>query len=49
MDKNSIKRLDSIFETFSILAEGSYIYVCDIKHNYSRWSESAVNFFNLPK
>ena len=48
MDKNSIKRLDSIFETFSILAEGSYIYVCDIKHNYSRWSESAVNFFNLP-
>lgn len=49
MDNNVIKRLDSIFETCSILAEGSYVYVHDIKQNYSRWSDSAVNFFNLPQ
>jgi len=48
MDKNRLARLDSIFETFSILAEGSYIYLCDMKYDYSRWSKSAVDYFNLP-
>ncbi|MBD5158881.1 MAG: EAL domain-containing protein [Ruminococcus sp.] len=48
MDKNRLKRLDSIFETFSIIAEGSYIYLCDMKTNFSRWSRSAVDYFNLP-
>lgn len=37
-----------MFETFSILAEGSYIYLCDMKHDFSRWSKSAVDYFNLP-
>lgn len=49
MDSNRLKRLDSIFETFSILAEGSYVYIHDIKQNFSRWSDNAVNFFNLPQ
>ncbi len=48
MDNNRLKRLDSMFETFSILAEGSYIYLCDMKHDFSRWSKSAVDYFNLP-
>ncbi|MDE6425656.1 MAG: EAL domain-containing protein [Ruminococcus sp.] len=48
MDKNCLKKLDSMFETFSIIAEGSYIYLCDMKSNYSRWSRSAVDYFNLP-
>ncbi|MDE5556837.1 MAG: EAL domain-containing protein [Ruminococcus sp.] len=48
MDKNSLNRLDSMFETFSIIAEGSYIYLCDMKNDYSRWSKSAVDYFNLP-
>ncbi|MCM1507608.1 MAG: EAL domain-containing protein [Ruminococcus flavefaciens] len=48
MDKNRLKRLDNMFETFSIIAEGSYIYLCDMKSDYSRWSKSAVDYFNLP-
>lgn len=48
MDKNRLGKLDSMFETFAILSEGSYIYLCDMKYNYSRWSKSAVDYFNLP-
>lgn len=48
MDNNRLKKLDSMFETFSIIAEGSYIYLCDMKNDYSRWSKSAVDYFNLP-
>ncbi|MDE6835325.1 MAG: GGDEF and EAL domain-containing protein [Ruminococcus sp.] len=48
MDKNRLNKLDSMFETFSIISEGSYIYLCDMKMNYSRWSRSAVDYFNLP-
>lgn len=48
MDNNRLKKLDSMFETFSIIAEGSYIYLCDMKNDYSRWSRSAVDYFNLP-
>ncbi len=48
MDTSRIKKLDSLFETFSIIAEGNYVYVCDMKNDYSRWSRSAVDFFNLP-
>ena len=42
------KKLDKIFKAFSIISEGNYVYVCDINANYSRWSKSAVDYFNLP-
>lgn len=48
MDTSRLKRLDSMFETFSIIAEGNYVYLCDMKCDYSRWSKSAVDYFNLP-
>ena len=48
MDESKLKKLDSMFETFSIIAEGNYVYLCDMKCNYSRWSKSAVDYFNLP-
>ncbi|MDE5584636.1 MAG: EAL domain-containing protein [Ruminococcus sp.] len=48
MDIIRKKRLDSMFDTLSIIAEGNYIYLCDMKTNYSRWSETAVDYFNLP-
>ena len=32
----SIKKLDSLFEAFSIVAEGTYVYLCDMKYDYSR-------------
>ncbi len=41
-------RLDSLFEAFSVVAEGSYVYLCDMRHDYSRWSKNAVDTFGLP-
>ena len=48
MDADRKKRLDSLFEAFSIIAEGNYVYLCDMKEDVSRWSERAVDFFDLP-
>lgn len=42
------KKLDSLFEAFSVVAEGTYVYICDIRYDYSRWSRTAVNTFGLP-
>lgn len=42
------KSLDSLFEAFSIVAEGTYVYLCDMEYDYSRWSKSAVDTFGLP-
>lgn len=42
------KKLDSLFEAFSILAEGKYVYLCDMRYDYSRWSQNAVDYFGLP-
>ncbi len=42
------KHLDSLFEAFEIIAEGTYVYLCDMKSDYSRWSKSAVDTFGLP-
>jgi len=41
-------KLDSFFEASKVLANGAYVYVCDIKRDYSRWSRRAVEFFGLP-
>ena len=42
------KRLDSLFEAFSIIAEGKYVYLCDMREDVSRWSDTAVDYFDLP-
>ena len=42
------KKLDALFDAFSVVAEDTYVYVCDMKHDYSRWSKSAVKVFGLP-
>ena len=41
-------RLDQLFEAFSVVAEGSYVFLCNMKYNYSRWSRNAVDYFSLP-
>lgn len=41
-------RLDALFEAFAIIAEGKYVYLCDMKTNLSRWSQTAVDYFGLP-
>ncbi|MBE5871314.1 MAG: EAL domain-containing protein [Lachnospiraceae bacterium] len=46
--KERKSKLDSLFEAFSVIAEGAYVYVCDMKYDYSRWSKTAVDVFGLP-
>ena len=41
-------RLDKLFEAFSIVAEGTYVYLCDMRYDVSRWSKNAVETFGLP-
>ena len=48
MSKNKNSRLDSMYETLSIFAEGAYVFVCDMDTNVSRWSKNAVEYFGLP-
>ena len=40
--------LDTLFEALSVISEGSHIYLCDLKNDYSRWSKNAVQYFGLP-
>ena len=50
MDNKSAQNthLDELFEALSIIAEGSYVYLCRISDDYSRWSKKAVDYFGLP-
>ncbi|MCR4624608.1 MAG: EAL domain-containing protein [Lachnospiraceae bacterium] len=52
MTENNIekakKRLDSVFDAFSIVADDTYVFLCDMKYDYSRWSKALVETFNLP-
>ena len=48
MPERRIKKLDRLFEAFEIVAEGTYVYVCDMRYDVSRWSTSAVSTFGLP-
>ena len=41
-------KLDTLFKMISIVAEGTYVYLCDMKYDYSRWSKTAVETFGLP-
>ncbi|MBR1751194.1 MAG: EAL domain-containing protein [Ruminococcus sp.] len=41
-------RIDKIYEAMTMIAEGCYVYVCDLKYDFSRWSERAVDYFGLP-
>ena len=40
--------LDTLFRSFEIVAEGNYVYLCDMKYDYSRWSKNAVDAYGLP-
>ncbi len=40
--------LDSLFKSFEVVAEGTYVYLCDMKYDFSRWSRNAVDTFGLP-
>ena len=36
------RELDNLFHAFEIVSEGAYVFLCDMKYDYSRWSETAV-------
>ena len=40
--------LDALFRSFEIVSEGTYVYLCDMKYDYSRWSKNAVDTYGLP-
>lgn len=40
--------LDKMYRAFEIVSEGTYVYLCDLKYDYSRWSEEAIRYFGLP-
>ena len=42
------RRLDSLFEAFSLVAEDTYVYLCNMEYDYSRWSKELVETFGLP-
>lgn len=42
------KMLDTLFRSFEVVAEGTYVYLCDMKYDYSRWSKNAVDAYGLP-
>ena len=41
-------KLDALFKSFEIVSEGTYVYLCDMKYDYSRWSKNAVDTYGLP-
>lgn len=42
------EKLEGLFKAFSIISEGTYVYLCDMKYDYSIWSKTAVDAFGLP-
>ena len=42
------KRLDSVFDAFCIVAEDTYVFICDMRYDYSRWAKTLVETFGLP-
>ncbi len=42
------KQLDALYKSFEIVSEGTYVYLCDMKYDFSRWSKNAVDTYGLP-
>ncbi len=40
--------LDALFRSYEVVSEGAYVYVCDMKFDYSKWSKTAVDKYGLP-
>ncbi len=40
--------LDSLYKSFEVVSDGTYVFLCDMKFDFSRWSKSAVDHFGLP-
>ena len=42
------KMLDALFTSYDVVSEGTYVYLCDMKYDLSRWSKNAVDTYGLP-
>lgn len=42
------RKLDILFKSYEVVSEGAYVYVCDMKHDLSRWSKNCVDIYGLP-
>ena len=40
--------LDMLFKSFEVVSEGTYVYLCDMKYDFSRWTKAAVDSYGLP-
>ena len=40
--------VDALYRAFEIVSEGTYVYLCDMKYDFSRWSKGAVDAYGLP-
>lgn len=40
--------LEALFKSYEIVADGTYVYVCDMKYDFSKWSKACVDTFGLP-
>lgn len=46
LDKSSLT--GAIFAAFAATSDSTYIYICNLSTNVSRWSKTAVEYFGLP-
>ena len=40
--------LDGLYKSFEVVSDVAYIFLCDMKYDFSRWSKSAVDAYGLP-
>ncbi len=40
--------LDTLFKAFDVVSEGTYIYICDMKYDFSKWSKNCIDTYGLP-
>ena len=42
------RKLDALFESYNLIADDTYVFICDMKYDFSRWSKELVETFGLP-
>ena len=42
------KMLDSLYKSYEVVSEGTYVFLCDMKYDLSKWSKNAVDTYDLP-
>ena len=42
------KLLEGLYKSFEVVAEGTYVFICDMQYDFSKWSKNAVDRYGLP-